>query len=128
MTSGIIVTHGGLAEALRDAAAAIAGDSTSLEIVSNDGLSPDELVARVRDALRRAGPGGAIVFTDLGGGSCANACRAILREHADVRLVTGINLPMLVDFVLRRGDLDLDALVERLLRRGQASIQELRGG
>jgi len=127
MVSGIIVTHGKLADALRDAAANIAGDATHLDIVSNDDLSPDELVARVRSAVARAGEHGTIVFTDLGGGSCATACLRVLRDHPNVRLVTGINLPMLVDFVLRRGDLELDALVARLLQRGQSSIQELRG-
>lgn len=128
MLSGIIVTHGKLAEALREAAASIAGDASHLEIVSNDGLAPDELVGRVRAALERVPHGGgAIVFTDLGGGSCANACRPLIGVDARVRLVTGINLPMLVDFVLRRNDLDLDAMVARLLQRGQSSIQELRG-
>jgi len=127
MISGIIVTHGKLAEALRQASAAVAGDASHLEIVSNDGLSQDELVERVRDAVVRGDDQGAIVFTDLGGGSCANACRSVLSEHRNVRMVTGVNLPMLVDFVLRRGDLDLDALVARLLQRGQSAIQELRG-
>jgi mannose/fructose-specific phosphotransferase system component IIA len=127
MLSGIIVTHGKLAEALRDAAASIAGDASRLEIVSNDGLAPEELAAHVRAALARIGGGGTIVFTDLGGGSCANACRIFAHDDPRVRIVTGINLPMLVDFVLRRDDLDLDSMVTRLLQRGQSSIQELRG-
>lgn len=127
MISGIIVTHGKLAEALLEASAAVAGDAGHLEVVSNDGLSQDQLVARVREALGRGDVEGAIVFTDLGGGSCANACRAVLHENLNVRMVTGVNLPMLVDFVLRRGDLGLEALVERLLQRGRTAIQELRG-
>jgi mannose/fructose-specific phosphotransferase system component IIA len=127
MISGIIVTHGKLAEALREAAAAVAGDASHLEIVSNDGLSQEELVLRVRDAIARAGDEGAIVFTDLGGGSCAIASRLVLRERSNVRMVTGVNLAMLVDFVLRRADLEVDALVARLLQRGQSAIRELRG-
>jgi mannose PTS system EIIA component len=126
MLSGIIVTHGKLAEALRDAVASVAGDVANLEVVSNDNLSPDELWERVRAAHERAAGDGTIVFTDLGGGSCTNAARSLLRDPR-VRLITGINLPMLVDFVLRRHDLELDALVERLLQRGQSSIQQLRG-
>ena len=128
MLTGIIVTHGTLAEAFREAAASVAGDASHLEVVSNDGLSPDEIAARVKAALDRVPPdGGAIVFIDLGGGSCANACRPLLGVDVRMRLVTGINLPMLVDFILRRNDLDLDAMVARLLQRGQSSIQELRG-
>jgi mannose/fructose-specific phosphotransferase system component IIA len=125
---GLIVTHGALAAALREAAARIAGDVTQLEIASNDALSVEGLHACVREAVDRLDQGdGGIIFTDLAGGSCAVACRMVLQAHPKVRLVTGINLPMLVDFVLRRGDLDLDALVVRLLQRGQSSIQELGG-
>ena len=128
MLFGLIVTHGALAAALREAAARIAGDVTQLEIVSNDALSVEGLHECVREAVARLDQGdGGIIFTDLAGGSCAVACRMVLRGHPRVRLVTGINLPMLVDFVLRRGDLELDALVVRLLQRGQSSIQELGG-
>lgn len=125
MLAGIIVTHGDLARALRAAAATIAGDVSRLEVVSNDGLTPEALLAEVQAAVDRAGDEGAVVFSDLGGGSCATACQLALRGNPQVRLVTGVNLPMLVDFVLRRGDLDLDAMVARLLQRGQSSIQEL---
>ncbi len=125
---GLIVTHGALASALREAAARIAGDVAQLEIVSNDALSVEGLHESVAQAVDRldAGQGG-IIFTDLAGGSCAVACRMVLQRHPQVRLVTGINLPMLVDFVLRRGDLELDALVVRLVQRGQSSIQALGG-
>jgi hypothetical protein len=33
---------------------------------------------------------------------------------------------MLIDFVLRRQDLGLEPMVNRLLQRGQSSIQELK--
>lgn len=126
MLAGVIVTHAGLAEALRNAAQHIAGDATDLEIVSNDGLSADQLGERVRAVLDRRGGEGCIVFTDMGGGSCATASLLLIRNYPNARLVTGVNLPMLVDFVLRRADLDLDAMVKRLLQRGLSSIQELR--
>jgi len=126
MLAGVIVTHAGLAEALRDAALHIAGDASNLSIVSNDGLSVEQLSDQVRRVLDGLGGTGCIVFTDMGGGSCATASQLLIRGYPDVRLVTGVNLPMLVDFVLRRSDLDLDSMVKRLLQRGLSSIQELR--
>jgi PTS system mannose-specific IIA component len=125
MLSAIIVTHGRLAEVLRDAAASIAGDASGVEVLSNDGLAAEPLLATLRAAVARTGGAGCIIFTDLGGGSCATASLLALRDAPQVRLVTGVNLPMLVDFLLRRNDLDLDALVTRLVQRGHASIQEL---
>ena len=126
MLSGVIVTHAGLAESLRAAAARIAGDVSGIEVVSNEGLGADALVTEIRAALARAGGGDAVVFTDMGGGSCSTAVQLVLREFGSVRLVTGVNLPMLVDFVLRRAEMDLDAMVTRLVQRGQVSIQELK--
>jgi mannose/fructose-specific phosphotransferase system component IIA len=126
MLSGIIVTHAGLAEALRAAAARIAGDTSAIGVVSNEGLGAEPLLAEIRAALARTGVAGTVVFTDMGGGSCTTAVQLVLREFPRVRLVTGVNLPMLVDFVLRRAELDLDAMVTRLVQRGQISIQELK--
>ena len=126
MLAGVIVTHAGLAEALRNAALHIAGDASNLEIVSNSGLSADQLSEAVRVVLDRLAGQDCVVFTDMGGGSCATASLLLIRNYANARLVTGVNLPMLVDFVLRRADLDLDSMVKRLLQRGLSSIQELR--
>ena len=129
MLSGVIVTHSSLARGLRDAAAAVAGDAAHLEVVSNEGLSLEQLVQAVRDAVGRAGGEGCILFADLTGGTCAVSCLEALRGLRGARLLTGVNLAMLADFVARRDDpeITLDAMVERLLTRGHAAIQELKG-
>ncbi|MFQ5600747.1 MAG: PTS sugar transporter subunit IIA [Candidatus Krumholzibacteriia bacterium] len=125
--AGVIVTHAGLATALRDATARVAGDVARLETISNEGLSPQEVGARVRDTVDSMGAGGCIVFVDFRGGSCATSCVGALREHQNVRVLTGVNLPMLIDFVLRRGDHDIDSMVDRLVRRGRDAVQVLKG-
>jgi mannose/fructose-specific phosphotransferase system component IIA len=124
MLSGVIVTHAGLAETLRAAAARIAGDVSGIEVLSNEGLGAEPLMAEIRAALQRLGDVDAIVFTDMPG-SCTTAVHLLLSEFPRVRLLTGINLPMLVDFVARRNDLELDAMVERLVQRGRTAIQEV---
>jgi mannose/fructose-specific phosphotransferase system component IIA len=125
--AGVIVTHAGLASALRDAAAAVAGDAAGLEPLSNEGLGPEALAERVRATVDALGADGTIVFVDSRGSSCAASCIAALRHDPRVRVVSGVNLPMLVDFLLRRRDHDLDGLVERLLQRGRDSVQLLKG-
>ena len=124
---GVIVTHADLANALRVAAASVAGDDGALETVSNEGLSSAELGKRIVDAVERLQGASCIVMVDFQGGSCANACMAELHAMPNVRVISGINLPMLADFVLRRRDLALDPLVERMLERGHRSIQSLKG-
>lgn len=124
---GIIVTHADLANALRTAAARVAGDVSGVEALSNDGLSPAELGQRIVAAIERLEGAPCLVMVDFQGGSCANACMAEVHAMPNVRVISGINLPMLADFLLRRHDLQLDALVERVLERGHRSVQALKG-
>lgn len=125
--AGVIVTHARLGEALRDAVGRVAGDVVGLEPVSNDDLGQEELARRVRSAIDAIGAEGCIVFVDSRGSSCATGCLDAVRGDERVRVIAGVNLPMLVDFVLRRNDHDLDAMVERLLLRGRNSVQLLKG-
>ncbi len=124
--AAVIVTHGALAESLRRAAEQVVGNARAIEAVSNDGLNAETLTQRVRDAVRDVRSEGCIVFVDSRGSSCANSCMQAVRGLSNVRVVSGVNLPMIMDFTLRREDHDLDAMVERLIQRGRNSIQELR--
>ena len=125
--AGVIVTHGPLAEALRAAAAQVVGDVRALEAVSNTGRSLEAMSGHVRAVIERLGGMDCIVFVDSRGSSCATSSLGALQDLANVRIVAGVNLPMLVDFLLRRQDLDLDTMVERLLQRGRSSVQLLKG-
>lgn len=124
---GVIVTHAGLGQALLEAAAAVAGEAHGLATLSNEDLSLEALGQRLRDLVQRFGAAGCIVFVDSRGSSCAVCSVDVLRDLRDVRIISGVNLPMLVDFLLRRKDQDLDAMVERLLQRGRSSVQLLKG-
>lgn len=125
LLAGIIVTHGDLARALRDAASEITGDVSHLEALSNDGASLPQLVQRVRQAVAALGGRPCIVFVDFRGGSSANAAVRAVTDMPNTRVLAGVNLPMILDFLLRRADHDLDRMLARLLQRGHNSIQEL---
>ncbi|MBI4408521.1 MAG: hypothetical protein HY561_02355 [Gemmatimonadetes bacterium] len=116
---GIVVAHGALAQGLVDAVQQIAGTNEDiLTPLSNQGLSPDVLVARIRDRL---GPGPTIIFTDLPSGSCGFAARRLTRELPGVAVVCGTNLAVLLEFVFHREE-PISELVARLLAKGRASI------
>ncbi|GEM_PF-501090 len=117
---GVVLTHGGLADGLVDAVARIAGEVEGALIpVSNTGCGPEALMERVASAV---GTGPALVFTDLPAGSCALAARVACRDPGQRRVLFGVNLPMLLDFVFHR-TLPLDELVDRLLSQGRSAIQ-----
>lgn len=116
---GVVVAHGSLADGLVGAVRQIAGvTSGALCGVHNRGRRRREVRARIVAEL--TGPRN-LIFTDLRGGSCHLAALIVTREHPGVPVITGVNLPMLLDFVFHRR-LGFDELVPRLAEKGRAAI------
>ena len=116
---GVVVCHGRLAGALVDAAEEISGVTGALIPVSNTGCDRGALEERVADAV---GAGPAVVFVDLASGSCLFAVLKRLRSGGTVKVVTGVNLAMLVDFVFHR-TLPLDEAAARAATAGGKAIR-----
>jgi PTS system mannose-specific IIA component len=122
MTGLVVVTHAGLATSLIAAATMITGSSEGCEAVELHADDPaDGLVARIAEALAKVGSDGAIIMTDMFGGTPSNAAMSFLKE-GKVEVVTGVNLPMLVEFFSRRGRMTLEELCASLLRCGRESV------
>jgi mannose/fructose-specific phosphotransferase system component IIA len=119
---GVIVAHASLADALIRAVERIAGPTNgALTAMSNEGLGPEGIREQLTELV---GDGPAVVFTDLREGSCGLAARQVCTGRAGHVVVTGTNLPLLLDFVMKR-HLPLDELVPRLLDRGRGAISAL---
>ncbi len=116
---GVVVAHGELANGLVSAVRQIAGVTPEALVgIPNIGLGREELCQRIREALVGSRN---LVFTDLPGGSCHLAAMIVTRSLPEVPVITGVNLPMLLDFVFNRG-LELGELVPRLTEKGRAAI------
>jgi mannose/fructose-specific phosphotransferase system component IIA len=116
---GVVVAHGDLAVGLLSAVRRITGvEESVLVAVSNEGLGPEAVRARLDEVLG-AEPG--IIFSDLREGSCGLVARKACLGRPNRVLVTGVNLPMLLDFVLQR-HLPMDDLVRRLVERGRGAV------
>jgi mannose/fructose-specific phosphotransferase system component IIA len=116
---GVVVGHGALAHGLISAVRRIAGTEEHVLVgLSNEGLGPDGIRDRV-DEILEGGPG--VVFADLREGSCGLAARRCCKGRADRLLITGVNLPMLLDFVMQRHR-PIPELAERLVQRGQTAV------
>jgi PTS system mannose-specific IIB component len=116
---GVVVAHSSLANGLVSAARQISGvPEDALVALSNDCSGPEALQRSIREIL---GEGPGVVFTDLASGSCAFAARRITLDRDDTAIVSGVNLPVLLDFAFHR-DLPLPQLVERLLEKGKAGL------
>lgn len=119
--TGVVLAHGDMARGLVGAVRRIAGDAAEgLVPLSNEGKSPDVLRSELDEV---AGAGPVVVFVDLSSGSCGLAGLACCRDQTRRVLVGGVNLPMLLDFVFHR-ELPLEELVDRLIEKGRASIDQ----
>jgi len=116
---GVVVCHGPMAGALVQAAEQISGLDAALIPVSNMGCDRDTLEQRVLAAVDQHP---AVVFVDMASGSCLIAVLKRLRADQSVRVVTGVNLAMLVDFVFHRS-LSPEEAASRAVAIGQASIR-----
>ena len=115
---GVVAAHGEVAAGLVRAVEDISGVRGALVPVSNVDCDRGELERRIADAMAD-GPG--IVFVDMPSGSCLFAALHDLRGWTQVRVVTGVNLAMLLDFILHR-ELPVDAAVARAVETGARSI------
>jgi len=121
--TGIVLAHAEVAAALVSAVQAIAGTDHGLEPVSNDGCDRAGLSARLDAAIAGRAT---LIFADMPGGSCAFSAARYARGHDTVRVVTGVNLAMLLDFAFHR-DQPLDTAAARALETGRSSVTVVGG-
>lgn len=118
----VLVTHAGLATALRQSAEMIVGP---IEKTATVEIAPDEragdIMARVVAAVEAVQSDGAIIMTDLFGGTPSNMAMSFLKEGC-IEVVTGVNLPMLIEFCSRRERLTVAELAANLHRTGREGI------
>lgn len=118
-----LVTHGTLGEELIRTVAAILGPQDEIETLSNSGLSADALAEAIEQRLAGMPESAPVVlFTDLAAGSCGIASRRAGRGGRPLRKITGVNLPMLLEFFHYRDTLSLDELLPRMEAKGKAGI------
>lgn len=115
---GVVVGHGNLAQALVDAVQRIAGADTGLTPLSNTDCDRGTLEARILEAV---GEGPAIVFIDMPSGSCLFAAMRRLEGKEGARVVTGVNLAMLLEFVFNR-DGELNTVTNQMVDVGIRAV------
>ena len=117
----ILAGHGEFAAGLASAVTQISGRGDVFTVVSNTGLSGDDITATMRAAI----DGGVrVIFTDLPAGSCTVAARRLQREHPELLLVTGVNLITLLDYVFASDVDDRDTEMEDAATRVVSSAVE----
>jgi mannose/fructose-specific phosphotransferase system component IIA len=116
---GVVVCHGSLAAALVEAVEQITGIKGRLAPVSNSECDRESLEQRIADEIHGAP---AVVFVDMPSGSCLFAALHRLHGEPHVRVVTGVNLAMLIDFVFHPDETP-EGAAARALATGERAIR-----
>ncbi len=124
MPGVLIVTHGDLATALMSTLGMILGETEGLSAVSlmsKDSL--ETLQAKMEKALQKVDPQGkgSLVLVDMLGGTPFN-CAMQLAASRKIRVLTGVNLPMLFKVVSHREESDLEKLTLEVQKASRESI------
>jgi len=124
----ILVSHGGMAEGLLDAMRMITGEQERVVAISlNESDAPEDLGERIKEVLPEMDDGdGVLIMVDLFGATPFNASsRLYLELDRKIEIVTGANLPMLVETVISRAGNDLKSVFECALQSGKDGVQSL---
>jgi PTS system mannose-specific IIA component len=78
-------------------------------------------MASIKAAVTRVSGEGAIIMTDMFGGTPSNMSISFLKE-GEVEVLTGVNLPMLIRFTQERGRSSLGDLALKLRDSGREGI------
>ncbi len=121
----LLITHYPLGADLLRVATGIFGTcptrAESLE-VENDAPC-DQMLAQAEQMVGRLDAGdGVLVLTDLYGATPANVAGALLARRPHLRMVAGVNLPMVLRALSYAG-LDLESVAEKALAGGRDSVR-----
>jgi len=118
----LIIAHAPLASALRDCASHVfpecAAGVQALDISPN--ASPEESLALAKAAMAQLNTPEVLLLSDVFGATPSNVAQK-LNDGIDTRLLTGVNLPMLLRSVCYRHE-TLDALAARAQAGGSQGI------
>ena len=125
----VVVTHGQLATELVNSAEMIVGDLPHFTAVSigwhDDVDHAREEIGRAIERVVNAVPGegarpGVLVLTDMFGGTPANL--GVTFVSADVEVITGVNLPMLIKLARPQQAEDLLTVAREMREHGRNAI------
>jgi PTS system ascorbate-specific IIA component len=129
MNAILLIAHAPLANALRQCALHVFPDCGSMVMAIDvqPNLSPDETLAAARIALEQLSQPpnikGVLVLTDIFGATPSNVAQKLV-DGVKTRLITGVNLPMLLRSVSYRHE-PLETLVSRAMVGGTQGVMQV---
>ncbi|MBR2866037.1 MAG: PTS sugar transporter subunit IIA [Elusimicrobiaceae bacterium] len=123
MVKLILVTHGNLAQYMLETASQILGKAAEgIDTLSVTTSSSIEQGAETLKALLAQEQEGAIVLTDIFGGSATNIALTATKDMPKCHVITGLNLSMLLTALNNRKKLNAKELAEKIEADGKRAV------
>jgi mannose PTS system EIIA component len=123
MIGMVLVTHGHLATEFRAALEHVCGPQSQLATISIGPEDDMELRRKdIIDAVAAVNSGaGVVILTDMFGGTPSNLAISVM-DGAQVEVVAGVNLPMLIKLASVRDEASLEQAVTQAAEAGRKYI------
>ncbi|MGG7144693.1 PTS sugar transporter subunit IIA [Clostridium nigeriense] len=123
----IVATHGKLSEGFRDTIDMIMGERKGLyfiEFSQNDEIENlREKFINITNSIKEENE--ILILTDLFGGTpCNTAIKIALESKLRIKILSGVNLPMLIEAVLNQDSI-LDGVIESILSSSKQGIMNI---
>lgn len=124
MSVGIlIITHNNVGSALLNVATTTFGElpMPAMAVAINHDIDPQISLFKLRRLVNALDTGdGVLVLTDLFGSTPSNIARVLQKDHK-VKIISGVNLPMLIR-VMNYPTLNLTKLADKALTGGKEGV------
>ncbi|MNM43530.1 PTS system mannose-specific EIIAB component [compost metagenome] len=128
MVAIIVGTHGDFSREIVKSSEMIFGKQENIQYVTfNPGESADDLINKYESIMRELNyEDGLLFMVDLFGGSPYNAASRIAVKEEHIDIVTGVNLPMLLEVFAVRDSISVEELVKVAETAGNMGIKSFK--
>lgn len=121
----ILASHGRLALGMQDTLRIIVGETPNLTAYAAY-LNGDETayVDEIKKEIEKKPNEQFVVITDVLGGSVNTNLTQLLRDHENVQLIAGMNLPLVMELVTKKQALDADA-IQQIISNARSAIVDI---
>lgn len=121
----ILASHGRLALGMQDTLRIIIGETPNLTAYAAY-LNGDETayVDNIKKKIEKDPNEQFVVVTDVLGGSVNTNLIQLLRDHKNVQLIAGMNLPLVMELVTKKQALDADA-IQQIIDNARSAIVDI---
>ncbi len=125
MINLIVATHGKMSEETVNLTKMVLGESEQLDFVTFlPGEGPEDLIEKYKNIISKYKSEGTLFLVDLFGGSPYNAACRIVAETENTDVITGVNVPMLLEVLDAREETNkVSELVETAKNSGINGIK-----